>query len=115
MGNFDLKKFLVENKLTANSRVLAEDGTQGPIRILQVLQNFNPDWISFEEFENQQGQDGYEDDEDSYNPSEGEWPVIGDEYDSVEEMKEEINYYNEEVGRDSEIVAVKTTVGDFKF
>lgn len=115
MENFNLKQFLVENKLTTNSRILAEDGTQGPIKILQVLQNYNPDWVSFEEFENQQGEEGYEGGEDGYDPSEGEWPVIGDEYDSVEEMKEEINYYNQEVGRDSEIVAVRTTVGDFKF
>ena len=113
--SFNLKQFLVDNKLTSNSRVLAEDTPQGPIKILQVLQNYSPDYISFEDFESQQGQDRYEDDEDGYNPSEEEWPVIVDEYDSIEEMKEEINYYNEEVGRDSEIVAVKTTVGEFKF
>lgn len=30
MNNFDLKKFLTENKLTANSRVLNEDLSKRP-------------------------------------------------------------------------------------
>ena len=49
MDNFDLKKFLVENKLTANSRVLKEnldleDPTAESLDQLRRYLKTNPDW-----------------------------------------------------------------------
>ena len=37
MNNFDLKKFLVENKLTANSKMLTEAAEKPTINILKDL------------------------------------------------------------------------------
>lgn len=108
MGTFNLRKFLVENKLTTNSKMLKEE-EQATVRILSILQNYNSNWISFEEFERQEQQDSPSD-EDGYNPSEGEWPSIPEEYGTVDEAREAIQWYNGEVGRDMEIVASKVLV-----
>jgi hypothetical protein len=106
--NFNLKKFLVENKLTSNSKLLKEVEDTS-VRILEVLQNYSSNWISFEEFKRQEDQNISGDGGD-YDPSEGEWPSIPDEYDSVEEVKGAVQWYNGEVGRDMEIVAIKLLV-----
>jgi len=40
MDNFDLKKFLVENKLTVNSRMLSENSVEGiDLNLIKALQN----------------------------------------------------------------------------
>ena len=41
MNNFDLKKFLVENKLTANSKMLSEPAQKPTIKILKDLYYFD--------------------------------------------------------------------------
>lgn len=41
MENFDLKKFLVENKLTSNSRVLTEAAKKPAIKVLKDLYYFD--------------------------------------------------------------------------
>ena len=41
MNNFDLKKFLVENKLTANSKMLSEAAKKPTIKILKDLYYFD--------------------------------------------------------------------------
>jgi len=44
MNNFDLKKFLTENKLTANSRVLNEDLSKRPEKDAQFQNNFGDEF-----------------------------------------------------------------------
>jgi hypothetical protein len=100
MENFNLKKFLVENKLTTNSRLLKEE--QESVGLLQVLTNYGEDYVSLEDF-NQAGE------EEMYS----EFMGLDSEYDSVEDMLDAVNQYNEDAGRDDEIVAIKSTAGDF--
>jgi hypothetical protein len=60
MENFDLKKFLVENKLTANSRVIKEYIESDPETITQAFQEAGVDLSAPTEMEIYYGHDGEE-------------------------------------------------------
>jgi hypothetical protein len=59
MDNFDLKKYLVENKVTTNSRIIKEETTTewdtyedyleaNPNMPIKWIQNEEPDWYEYE-------------------------------------------------------------------
>ena len=101
MEDFNLKKFLVENKLTTNSKMLNEN--EQSVKLLKVLTNYSGGFVSLAKFNKAKDDDFYSD-----------FLGLDGEYDSVEEMLDAIAQYNEEAGRDEEIVTVKSTAGEFK-
>lgn len=100
MDNFDLKKYLVENKVTTNSKMMKEN--EQPVKLLKVLTNYSGGFVNLTQFNKAKDDDFYSD-----------FSGLDGEYDSVEEMLDAIRQYNEEAGRDEEIVAVKSTAGEF--
>jgi len=85
MSNFDLKKFLVENKITANSRLLKEyvdqdfnGGDKDVIENWYFSTNPQADELSPEE-EEAGIQAHYE-----------EWNAVKDQYDSIDDYFEDI-------------------------
>jgi len=79
-----------------------KEETNQPVKLLKVLTNYGGGYISLRKF-NQQADDEMF----------SEFYGLDDEYDSVEEMLDAISQYNEDAGRDEEIVAIKSTAGKF--
>lgn len=82
MENFNLKKFLVENNLTANSRMLNEDeaGMADYDKIENWYFNTNPQADELSQEEEEAGVEAHFE----------EWNAVKDQYDSIEDYFEDV-------------------------